>query len=72
MTVLDATVPGYIAPAPGAGMVFVSAPDTDGTVSGVAGLHGRAGGIEYIAVLCTTEAEAVAWALAQPAADWLI
>jgi hypothetical protein len=77
MSVLvEPLIPGCVPPARGTGRVLIR-PDTDDWwVSWQGGFDKRKApntrSNECISAHCTTKEEAVAWALAQPAAEWMI
>jgi hypothetical protein len=74
MSVTLEPVPGCVPPARGTGRVLVG-PDERGEwwASWQGGFgEGAASTNECLTVACTTEEEAVQWALAQPAVEWMI
>jgi hypothetical protein len=64
-------MPGCVAPARGTGRALVQ-PGDDGEWSASWQAVGGTGTNECILVTCSSKAEAVEWALAQPASEWVI
>lgn len=73
MAVTESVIEGCVPPVPGTGRALVTpVPHLGEWWASWQGGPDTAAANECFDAFCTTEAEAIQWALAQPAAEWLI